>query len=309
MRKDVDSQTDSIKNDIVAEVASDIDDINAKLSSIACNSSVTAHTDISCNIIIRNLPHRDNENTRTKVNSLIRDGLNINTTQVLDAERKRSVINKPGVIVATFQSNDDKNVVMRAKRKLKRHEQYAHVCIDHDQSKSDRIMTDNFRAILSALKQHDSNLSIEALVLLGALIITIGSNSSSMFSAVVSLAFETVAMTITVSLVIVGEMGRTHVTGLPTTVTMDPIIKVDSRPKTGRGSRVVPPIVPLVVIPDSIVRSSPGTFWNVHGWMAACESDNFILRTACIEHMVRDTIGIAETHLTQNEPLHVPGYQ
>lgn len=54
-----------------------------------------------------------------------------------------------------MKSHDDKRKVMTNKIKLNSsNNQYSSVYLHHDQSKADRIMSSNFRTILSALKHH-----------------------------------------------------------------------------------------------------------------------------------------------------------
>ena len=161
IKKDVSSQVESFKESMKAEIAADIADINDKVSELSLNTS-TGYEDVSHNIVIRSLPESGNERIDSKVNSLFRDGLKINNISVASAERKKSQddTHKPGLIIATLKSISDKKRIMSAKNKLKDHRQYSSVHINHDQSRSERIVADNFRTILSAIKQGDTNLSV-----------------------------------------------------------------------------------------------------------------------------------------------------
>ena len=60
----------------------------------------------------------------------------------------------------TMKSADEKKKVMSVKSKLKDHKQYSKVYIDHDKSRTDRLIESNFRAILTAVKQGNTNLSL-----------------------------------------------------------------------------------------------------------------------------------------------------
>jgi len=161
LRKDVDSRMEGIKDAVVSEVSADIDDINAKLSDLRSASNSSApRDDISCNIIIRNMSESSNENVPNRVNALLRDGMKLRSVTVDTAVRKRSSNNKPGVIVASFRSAEDKQSAMSAKNKLKQNQQYERVYVDHDQSRGDRLLADNFRTILVALKHNDTNLCV-----------------------------------------------------------------------------------------------------------------------------------------------------
>ena len=49
-------------------------------------------------------------------------------------------------------------------------------------------------------------------------------------------------------------------------------------------------------------------FWNVRGWASSNSSDKPILRSECIKKASVDVIGLAETHLRDNETIHLEGY-
>ena len=67
---------------------------------------------------------------------------------------------KPGVVIASFQSAEDKEAIMKKKSNLKESRQYKDVYIHHDQSYEQRIMANNFKAVLGALKDRDASLSL-----------------------------------------------------------------------------------------------------------------------------------------------------
>ena len=108
------------------------------------------------------------------MNGLLRDSLKLGSITVGSAERKvpQEGSNKPGVVVVTLKSIDDKKKIMSAKNKLKNHKQYSRVYINHDQSRSERLLADNFRAILSAVKNGATNLTLR-----GARVLRTGSSS------------------------------------------------------------------------------------------------------------------------------------
>ena len=63
-----------------------------------------AYRNRSVNVAIRDLPKSANENLSSKVNSLIKEGLDINDVSVARTERKVSrVQSKPGVVTAKFK--------------------------------------------------------------------------------------------------------------------------------------------------------------------------------------------------------------
>ena len=166
IKKDVDTRLDSFKESLKDELAADLADINAKLESVTSAATapapapapapMPAQTDRSLNVVIRGLPVTNNENVKTKVNALIKDGLRIRDVTCNSAERKTSYNEaKPGVIIASFSSHEDKRKVMQKKVDLKYCRQYDNVFIQHDLSQPDRILSNNFRTILSALREQN----------------------------------------------------------------------------------------------------------------------------------------------------------
>ena len=62
----------------------------------------------------------DSQVTMNKVNSLIRDGLKLKDIKVLKAERKGSYHGKPGVIIASIETAEQKGKLMETKKELKK---------------------------------------------------------------------------------------------------------------------------------------------------------------------------------------------
>lgn len=156
IRKDVDCRLESFKEEIKSDISADLHDINDKMRVLSNGGPVNSgQTDVSLNIVIRGLPESSSENTSAKVNTLIRDGLKVSDVTCISVERKKSSSSKPGIVIAKFKSHDDKRKVMVKKSSLGDSRQYRDVFIHHDQSHIDRIMANNFRTILSAMKQHD----------------------------------------------------------------------------------------------------------------------------------------------------------
>lgn len=95
-------------------------------------SSLGGRRDLSLNVVIRNLPQRENEVPTNTVNGLIKDGLNIKDIECVSAERKQSYNNKPGVVIAKFSGAEQKKAVMDKKATLKKHAAYKKVYLNHD---------------------------------------------------------------------------------------------------------------------------------------------------------------------------------
>jgi hypothetical protein len=48
-------------------------------------------------------------------------------------------------------------------------------------------------------------------------------------------------------------------------------------------------------------------FWNVNEWITVKDSDNFILRSECVQFLNVDILCIAETYLCNNDNIELPG--
>jgi hypothetical protein len=146
----------SLREDLKADLADELSEMNCKIQNISSGgNSVLVQPDLSLNVVIKDLSESPNENTKSKVNSLIRTGLKIADVSCVKAERKKSSnVNKPGLIIATFSSHEDKRKVMANKTSLLSSGQFKDVYISHDQTHAERTMANNFRVILGSLKQH-----------------------------------------------------------------------------------------------------------------------------------------------------------
>ena len=162
IRTDFESRLVEFKESLRAEVSVDLDDLRNEVQSReSTTQSTTNERDISLNIVIRNLPESHSENTKNKVNSLLRDGLRLSDISVQDAERKQSYTDgKPGVIVAKMKNKQEKTCVMKEKRRLKDSRQFNKVFIQHDLHPSQRSVSSNFRRIVHAMKSNVNNLSM-----------------------------------------------------------------------------------------------------------------------------------------------------
>lgn len=150
LKKDIDNAQyrmnrldDSIKNlqDLVNDVMSNNDP-----------TSKVREEERAHNIVIRNLPETENENTLNKVNALIKDGLNLRAANCTRAVRKQSRReSQSGVVIATCCDRDAKADIMKAKSNLKRHRVYEHVFIEHDRPRSERNQISSLRTLVQAV--------------------------------------------------------------------------------------------------------------------------------------------------------------
>ena len=155
IKKSVDEHMNNVKADIAAEFRADFEDVSNKLDQISERTTGANNcVNLALNIVIRNLPEHNNENTMDKVNKLIKDGLKVADVECYQALRKGHNTNTHRVIVSSFRSSEDKRKVMVDKKNLKNSDMYKTVYIHHDQSVTERVMSENFRTVLQALKQH-----------------------------------------------------------------------------------------------------------------------------------------------------------
>ena len=91
-------------------------DFHRKCVKSVCILVAFDQNDRSLNVAIRDLPESVNGNLNSKVNALIKIGLNFRVVSVSQTERKESSVqSRPSVVIATFLCTDDKRKVMSEK--------------------------------------------------------------------------------------------------------------------------------------------------------------------------------------------------
>ena len=154
--------------DIRKEFESDVDELTEKFQSLSNhfessqqsqNGNRDERNHTKHNIVLCGLPETSGENVSCKVNSLFKDGLKLKDIEVHSAERKRSFNeSRPGVVFVKMKSMDDKKKVMTKKASLKDNRRYQNVYIYSDQTREERLMSANFRSLISAYKSGDNNI-------------------------------------------------------------------------------------------------------------------------------------------------------
>ena len=86
-----------------------------------------------------------------KVCDLFREGLRLRDISFRKAIRKDRNDNKPGVIIVTCETMEDKTRIMRVKKELKNSRKYDKVYIHNDQSVETRVNNNNLKVLISAL--------------------------------------------------------------------------------------------------------------------------------------------------------------
>ena len=107
-------------------------------------------------VVVRNLKYdeqeaRDPNVTVNLANGLIRDGLKLTDAKVVHAERKTARNDKPGVIIAKFETAARKQNVLGIKKSLKKIKKYQNVYNEDERSQEQRLTKSNIRTLLQAV--------------------------------------------------------------------------------------------------------------------------------------------------------------
>ena len=151
MLKVCEAKIGQVKKEFRAEITK-ITDRLVTVESRDSNNQCNGHSEpCKLNFIVRNMAERTGENVKNRVNGMIKDGLQISDVSVVSAERKQSRNRKPGVIVATCQSERDVGKVLKNKKDLKNNRQYEQVYVEPDVPLQQRIQNSNLRNIVSVI--------------------------------------------------------------------------------------------------------------------------------------------------------------
>ena len=151
INKKVSADLQKVKSDIKSDIKSEMkkdtkqlqDDVSKLRKSYAnAAASVTENDSLIRNIVIRNLKidqreSSDKQITVNKVNTLFRDGLKLTSVKVTAAERKQTRDGKPGLIIATVETAEQKSSVMQRKKNLRKTKHYESVYLE-DERPSDQ---------------------------------------------------------------------------------------------------------------------------------------------------------------------------
>ena len=159
--------TEAIKSEVAKlrdEYSSEIDSLKAKVTQleksyaevVKNSGQVTkaAFEERKKRVVIRGLPGDNGESgqvTRDKVMSLIRDGCKLADVSVTHAERKSTRSKKPGPVIATVESFEKKQTLMKAKNSLRNIDQYKRVYIENEYAPEIRSVDNNIRTILKEI--------------------------------------------------------------------------------------------------------------------------------------------------------------
>ena len=152
----ISTQVKSAVDDLRQDFDRDLKVVEEKVDDVSKSALGSFGKDISCNLVIRNLPESINENVVSKASALMREGLKLKNISFSKVERKASRNeNKSELVIVTCKSRDDSNEVMSTKRNLKSSRQYSDIFIHKDQTVQQRIERKNFQVIVDVLKSVD----------------------------------------------------------------------------------------------------------------------------------------------------------
>ena len=146
---------DNIKDNIKKEVESATQRKKETFANVAA-----PNVQNNANVVIKNLPERNGEAddtslTKSSVEGLIRDGLRLRDAKVIKAVRKvNKSSRRPGVVIATLETTQQKEKVMKDKYKLKTNAKYRDVYIENEKSKDDLKADQNLRTIVREMGRH-----------------------------------------------------------------------------------------------------------------------------------------------------------
>jgi hypothetical protein len=156
LRKTIDVEVTRVKDDFRADIKNLQDQVD-ELPTATANSD-----DIGLNVVVRNLPKSNNESLESKVVALFRKGMNLKDVGIRRVVRKEGrPTGKPGVVIITCRTQDERQAILRNKRKLRESRRYSVIFIHPDQSYESRLQATNFRTLLSALGSDTRDLRLQ----------------------------------------------------------------------------------------------------------------------------------------------------
>lgn len=127
VQEEVAKVRDEIKNDMVNMKA----EVEAVKKRIETRKIIESGT---CNVVMFGVPEIEGENIVEKVNRVIKEGVKEDVKVEKAVRRKSKKEGKPGIVIATFTSMNEKEMVMKNKSKLSRSTNHKSVSIDHERS-------------------------------------------------------------------------------------------------------------------------------------------------------------------------------
>lgn len=141
----------------VSELNNKVGKMQQTYADSVANGNSTNKENQNSNVVIKNLTLSQHgradsdEDTKRVVEAMIRDGLKLTDVKVKHATRKTSRDEKPGVVIATIETHQQKQKLMKEKCKLKNSSKYRNVYIQHELSRSEQNTQTSLITILKEI--------------------------------------------------------------------------------------------------------------------------------------------------------------
>lgn len=158
IRKEFDAQvkalTDKVKHlevkgdNLQRSVSEQVKRLETKIGNNSRSSEKT-----QCNVVIRNLPvtrreAEDNTVLCNSVNQLFRDGLRLGDVRAVNTQRKQRTDSKPGIVIATMESAQQKIQLLQNKKHLKTSKEFSRIYIDNALTQDELTARSNLQTLI-----------------------------------------------------------------------------------------------------------------------------------------------------------------
>ena len=136
------------------EMNNDIKQLRDQIKGVETKQDTRQKDNCDVNVVIKNLPDNAGEDLDSVVNGLFIDGLQLREVAITKTRRLASrTANKPGIVIASLQTQEMRTKVLRAKKSLKdsRNQVFRKVYIDADKPHAIRNMEANFRTLMKGM--------------------------------------------------------------------------------------------------------------------------------------------------------------
>lgn len=151
LKQNIDTVREEVKADMLG-MQNKIDELEKTVKT----KTIGEKSESRNKIVIKNLnfDEREKENediTKNKVQTLLKDGLTLSDITLKSVCRKESRGSYPGVVIVEIDNFDNKSKIMKNKRKLRANRAYENVYINNDQSAESRNIQASIRTVLKEL--------------------------------------------------------------------------------------------------------------------------------------------------------------
>lgn len=151
LKQNIDTVREEVKSDMLG-MQNKIDELEKTVKT----KTIGEKSESRNKIVIKNLnfDEREKENeeiTKNKVQTLLKDGLTLSDITLKSVCRKEGRGSYPGVVIVEIDNFDNKSKIMKNKRKLRANRVYENVYINNDQPAESRNIQASIRTVLKEL--------------------------------------------------------------------------------------------------------------------------------------------------------------